>query len=706
MKQRRDKAIRSLWMVLAASVAIPALLLGYAAASSYRAAFELADERIDRALAISAEQAGRIFGSIGVTLDSVEQILRGKAETTIKDSEAELSERLKQFTRAFPDVASIWILDGDGDALVSSLFYPLPPAVNGSDRAYLKEELARDGSLHVGRVVRIAMTDRILFPVSKRRADSSGTFIGTTTISVLPKAFEDFYRTLGGNTTASYALLRNDGNVLARYPTPTRPGIVLDSDSGYRQLLARSPEGGRYTTVSAVDGLERRFAVRRLPGLPIYVSSSLETREIRNDWLGRVSEYLLIGVPAIVMLVVLIVLTIRRTSEFYAEAARREAAEESLRRTQRMDSIGQLTGGIAHDFNNLLTVILGNLQMALRQAPEGRLQAQLANARRGAERAADLTKRLLAFSRIQALDPKTVDLNRLVSNLSDLLGRTLGETISIETVRAAGLWQVEADPTELESAILNLAVNARDAMPEGGKLTLETANAFLDEHYCRTIEGLKPGQYAMLSVADDGTGMSKEVIGKVFDPFFTTKPPGAGTGLGLSQVYGFVRQSGGHVAVYSEIGHGTTVKVYLPRSSAGPASDVADGGSEPLVRGNGEHLLVVEDDDEVRSFVATTLRDLGYRVTDVRDAAAALACLDAGAPDLLLTDVVMPGMNGRLLADEALRRVPHLKVLYMTGYSRNAIVHHGRLDPGVSVIQKPFSQGALAQRVRRILAEG
>lgn len=706
MKHRRDVAIRWLWILLGACVAFPALLFGYAAVVSYRTAFDLADERIDRALGISAEHATRIFRSINVTLDSVEQIVRGKTDPTIKSAEAEFSERLKQFTKAFPDIASIWILDQKGDALVSSFVFPVPPAFNAPARNYLKEELAFGSEMYVGRVVLIALTNRILFPVSKRRVDSSGTFSGTTTISVIPEAFEDFYKTLGGRSSASHALLRQDGNLLARYPTPVRPGIVLDEATGYRQLIASSPEGGRYTTVSGVDGLERRFAVRKLEGLPIYVSSSLETRDIRQEWLQRVLEYAAIGVPAVLMLVGLTFLTMRRTNAFYVEAARREAVEASFRRSQRIEAVGQLTGGIAHDFNNLLTVILGNVQLARRRISDSRAEAQLLNAERGAQRAADLTKRLLAFSRSQALDPKVVDLNRLIASLSDLLGRTLGETISIETVQAGGLWRVEADPTELESAMLNLAVNARDAMPEGGKLTLETANTFLDESYCDHVEGLKPGQYATLSVTDTGTGMPKDVIDKAFDPFFTTKPPGAGTGLGLSQVYGFVKQTGGHIVVYSEVGEGTTVKIYLPRSLNEPGANVAEPTTESLPRGKGETILVVEDDPEVREYVASGLRDLGYRVKDVCNAEEALATLKADPRvNLLLTDVVMPGMNGRVLANEAATRIAGLRILFMTGYSRNAIVHQGRLDPGVAVIQKPFSQATLAQRVHRLLSE-
>jgi two-component system, NtrC family, sensor kinase len=706
MRQRRDAALRSLRLMLVASVALPLLLFCYASWVNYRAAFALADERIERALDIASEQALRVFQSISVTFDSVEQITRGRTDQTIKINEAELSERLKQFVSALPDIGSIWILDTKLDALVSSLFFPIPPAVNAPERAYLKAQLAPDADIHIGEVVRIELTGKLIFPVSKWRSDSSGTFAGLTEISLSPQAFERFYGALATRTSASFALIRADGAVLARYPLPAVTGFRLDASTGFRQMIAQSSDGGRYTSVSGIDQLERRFAVRKLAGFPLYVTSSLETRDILGGWLRYMADHLIFGIPATLFLVVLILLAMRRTSALYAEAERRETLEASLRQSQKMEAVGQLTGGVAHDFNNLLTIILGNLQMALRKMPEGRPRALLANAYQAADRAAELTKRLLAFSRSQPLDPRPIDANRLVAGMSGLLDRTLGETVAVETVRSAGLWLTEADAPQLEAAILNLAINARDAMAEGGKVTVETGNAFLDEFYCQTAEGVKPGQYVMISVTDTGSGMPQDVIDKAFDPFFTTKAAGAGTGLGLSQVYGFIKQSGGHVRIYSEIGEGTTVKLYLPRSFARdkplPSGKPVDDSPE----GKQETVLVVEDDPDVRAYVVETLSALNYSVREAANAEAALGILgDSGPVDLLLTDVVMPGMNGRNLAEAALQRRPGLKVLYMTGYSRNAIVHQGRLDAGVALMQKPFSQTVLAMRVRTMLEE-
>jgi CheY-like chemotaxis protein len=321
----------------------------------------------------------------------------------------------------------------------------------------------------------------------------------------------------------------------------------------------------------------------------------------------------------------------------------------------------------------------------------------------GARRAATLTKRLLAFARQQPLNPTVVDVDRLIGGLGEFLRRALGEDVSLEIVGSGGLWPVEADPAELEAAVLNLAVNARDAMGQGGKLTIETSNAYLDAAYCSQHAELEPGQYVQIAVTDTGSGMKKDVLDRAFEPFFTTKPSGQGTGLGLSQVYGFVKQSGGHVRIYSEPGEGTTVKMYLRRFAGTPVAAVEE---RPAAGGGrtGECVLVVEDDAAVRGYVVETLGGLGYDVLEASGGADALRLMEEYRHiGLLLTDVVMPGMNGRELAEQAKKRQPGLKVLFMTGYSRNAIVHQGRLDPGVALIQKPLTGDQLAEMVRKVL---
>jgi PAS domain S-box-containing protein len=400
-----------------------------------------------------------------------------------------------------------------------------------------------------------------------------------------------------------------------------------------------------------------------------------------------------------------------RTRELETEFAARQKAEEALRQAQKIEAVGQLTGGIAHDFNNLLTIVVGGLEAIgrhLPKLPESSAASQIWRARNmalhGAHRAVTLTSRLLAFSRQQPLAPQALDANKLVAGICELLRRTLGEAVALETVLAGGLWHTFADSNQLENAVLNLALNARDAMPNGGKLTIETANCYLDEAYVGEItEPVIRGQYVMVAVTDTGSGMDKATLEKAFEPFFTTKEVGKGTGLGLSQVYGFVRQSEGHVKIYSELGEGTTVKIYLPRHRGETDSVKTEDRPPDVARAIGkEAILVVEDDDALRAYTTESLRELGYRVLEAASGTAALEILSNDKDvDLLFTDVVMPGgINGRQLVNEATRRGVKLKVLFTTGYTRNAIVHHGRLDPGIHLISKPFSFQELASRIR------
>jgi signal transduction histidine kinase/ActR/RegA family two-component response regulator len=392
-------------------------------------------------------------------------------------------------------------------------------------------------------------------------------------------------------------------------------------------------------------------------------------------------------------------------AELMAEMGSRAAAESQVRQMQKMEAIGQLTGGIAHDFNNMLAVVIGNMNMIQRRLAKGDkdIGRFVEAALEGAGRAATLTGRLLAFSRQQPLSPEPIEPNRLVSGMSELLTRTLGETVEVETVLGAGLWRTKADPTQLESALVNLAVNGRDAMPEGGRLTIETANTYLDADYAAGA-GAEAGQYVMIAVTDTGCGMAREVIDKALDPFFTTKPVGKGTGLGLSQVYGFVKQSGGHLRIYSEPGQGTTVKIYLPRlvgeaAPAEPAKTVLGAPSDQRYK-----VLLVEDDERVRAFAEAALRELGYAVASAENAAEALQRFAAEPEvDLLLTDVVMPDINGRQLAEKIQQTRPDLPVLYMTGFTRNAVVHNGLLDPGVNLMSKPFTIDQLATKVRQAI---
>ena len=458
--------------------------------------------------------------------------------------------------------------------------------------------------------------------------------------------------------------------------------------------------GGNPKSMQAIDGV-----LRAMVDAENALLTARQKRAVED-------ETLTVSVAFAGTLLAVLILSLGALLVYYdfTERARQqqalEQARSALAQSQKMEALGQLTGGVAHDFNNLLTVIMGSIETLQRRLSAGDRDVSrfMDAARRATERAASLTRRLLAFARRQALDPKPLDPNKLVAGVVDLLQRSLGESIAVETVLGSGLWWVCADSNQLESSVLNLVLNARDAMPRGGKLTVETGNAYLDESYAAPLDEVKPGQYAMIAVSDNGIGMTKEIIAQAFDPFFTTKEPGHGTGLGLSQVYGFVKQSGGHVRIYSEPDEGTTVKLYLPRLLGTVPDAAAEQRSSPAGTIK-EKILLVEDDAEVRAFAAQALGELGYRVFEAADAHSALQVLEREAGiDLLFTDVGLPnGVNGRQLAAEALRRRPALKVLYTTGYARNAIIHHGRLDPGVELVGKPFTQSELAGKVRGVL---
>lgn len=398
-----------------------------------------------------------------------------------------------------------------------------------------------------------------------------------------------------------------------------------------------------------------------------------------------------------------------KNAELEKEIAARKATEAKLVQSQKMEAVGQLTGGLAHDFNNMLAVVLSALGLMRRRMAAGNGQDVtrfIDAAEDGARRAATLTSRLLAFARRQPLNPEPVDANRLVSGMSDLLRRTLGEQVSVETVLSGGLWQTTTDASQLENSLLNLAVNARDAMPDGGRITIETGNTHLDDAYAANNTEVTPGQYVLIAVTDNGPGMTPEVMAKAFEPFFTTKPVGKGTGLGLSQVYGFVKQSNGHIKIYSEPGQGTSIKIYLPRTRTEvTAAPVAEAEAPIHTAPEGVIILVVEDDEHVRNMTVAMLREIGYVVMHASRPSEALEKISSlPRIDLLFTDVVMPEMNGRHLADKAIAMRPDLKVVFATGYTQNAIVHNGILDPGTDLLVKPFTLEQVASKVAQALA--
>ncbi|MEA3025718.1 MAG: hypothetical protein QOF91_1003 [Alphaproteobacteria bacterium] len=702
-------ASRPLRVLLSGAIVLPVALYVVAAAISYREHFDDAHDRLRRNLAIVHEHAQKVFETFEFASRYLDETTGNTTDGQIRANEASYSDRLRAMTASLPQLRDLWIVGADGYPLVSGTVFPMP-RIDLSDRDYFKTH--RDHAVNgpfVTQVLEARAADTRFFAISRRR-EINGQFAGVTIVSIAPEYFSDFYAQLPPPGTAT--LLREDGAILVRYPANEQVPSRLPADSPFFKVTRTQPQSGVVMTASALDGLTRIFMYQRLARLPVYVTVGVEKNAVLRAWALGMASHLIFGIPAMLTLVSLGIIALGRSQRLQQEQSRRESTEQALRQAQKMEAVGRLSGGIAHDFNNMLTVILGNIDLASRRIGDDnpRIQRLLDSARQASERAATLVQRLLAFSRQHPQEIKAVDINRLVQSMSELLRRTIGETVTVETVLAGGLWKVAVDANQLENAILNLAVNARDAMPNGGRLTIETANAYLDDAYVAAhSDGFAPGQYVLLAVTDSGAGMSREVRERAFEPFFTTKPSGMGTGLGLSMVYGFIKQSNGHIKIYSEPGEGTSIKLYFPRiAEQRVLPDWTDERTParptPSARGS-ETILLVEDDEDVRKFAAEVLREQGYTVHAVSDGASALQLLDSeSVVSLLFTDVVLPGgMNGRQLADEARRRNPDLKVLYATGYTRNAIIHQGRLDPEVDLLTKPFTAELLSRKVRQVL---
>jgi signal transduction histidine kinase len=520
--------------------------------------------------------------------------------------------------------------------------------------------------------------------------------------------FIDYWQQLSLNYDARVTLFQtgDPATILVQFPE-------TKGRSANFGIAPGSSESGSFDALSD----ESRFgSYRKVAGAPLYAAVDISNRAIFAQWftwLGRSLPFPAAGVLGFGLLTYLALRQARREAEATAilsaanrklleEIQTRERAEEQVRQMQKMEAIGQLTGGIAHDFNNMLAVIVGNLGILRKRIERGETDVgrMVDAAEEGAQRAATLTKRLLAFARRQALIPQTIDIEKFVDGLSELLRRALSEAVEIETVLSPGLWPVRIDPGQLENAVLNLAINARDAMPDGGKLTITTTSTTFTES-----GRVAPGDYVEIAVTDTGRGMAPDVTAKAFEPFFTTKAAGSGTGLGLSQVYGFVRQSGGYVTIDSEIGRGTTVRMYFRRSLEAPAAPGEEPRPALLPSGRQDEIvLVVEDQETVLRMSVEALRHLGYTVLHADGADTAMRIFEANPHiALLFTDVVMPQTNGRQLAEEAKRLQPRLKVLFTTGFTPDVIVHDGLLDAGVHLLAKPFTMEQLAQRVRDVL---
>jgi len=705
-------------LLIAASLVLPLAIFAIASWISYRAHFAEAEDRLQRTVATLQEHAIKVFETFEISERYMEELFNDVGDADIRRNESDYSRRIRNFIKTLPQLRDLWVIDANGHPLVSGTVHPMPATLDLSDRDYFRAHKSGNVDTYISGVMNGRAANANFFAITRKRLTPSGRFDGVYLVSIAPEYFTRYYSSFPASDFNVAGMVRADGAILARYPLVQSGATRLPPVTPLMSALGAHPEAGLVTGTSYYDRAERMIAYRKLPNHDVYVYAALDTSAIKSAWMRDMSAHLIFGVPATLAMFGLAMMTListRRMSVAYGklheETVRRQTMELALRQAQKMEAVGRLTGGIAHDFNNLLTAIIGNVELALRRTEPGdeRVTRSLSAIRQASLRAAALVQRLLSFSRQHPQEIRTVDINRLVREMSELLHRTIGEAVTIETVLASGLWKAAIDPNQLENAMLNLAVNARDAMPDGGRLTVETSNAYLDETYVSRAGGeVKPGQYVMVAVSDTGIGMSPEVREKAFDPFFTTKPAGAGSGLGLSMVYGFVKQSDGHIQIYTEPGQGTSVKLYFPRLADEAAFPPwQTGEAPPMPRGDRHHecILLVEDDDDVSRFVVEALSDFGYRVEHARTAAEALELLKK-TPEiaLLFTDVVLPGgMNGRELATEASKLRPGLPVLYATGYTRNAIIHHGRLDANVELLIKPFTTEAMARKVRQVL---
>jgi len=711
--EHRD-AVGPLQALLVASIGVPLLLLAGTAWLSHREAERAAWERIERIVDTVREHATRVFQTHELVLDRIADRTRDMDWPAIRDS-AELHLFLRQIREGSPQIARVGLIEPD--RRVAAVDGGVPALIGRGGLANYRQVPRADANdeLLISDVAATESGGPPQFVVARRKPDKTRpSEDGLIFVAVRPEYFAHYYEGIVGDPNLNITLTRADGSILARFPEPPGP-TVLPPTAGLMRQIHAGHEGGRFESVSYIDGSPRLFAFRKLIGYPVYVSVGISRAAVEGTWMRALASHLVYGVPATLALIMTTLVALRRTRREHEalalarhEEERRKQAEAEIRQAQKMEAIGRLTGGVAHDFNNLLTAVVGNLELLERHVTSDTGRRLLAAAQRGVTRGEQLTHSLLAFSRRQTLRPEVVNANRLIKEFADLLRRVTGEAIEVQFLLSATLDPCLIDPGEFQSALLNLVVNAKDAMPHGGKITIQTENL---RHSASSpsigVRDLPPGDYVVVAVGDTGEGMPAEVIDRAFEPFFTTKEIGKGSGLGLSQVYGFVKQSGGYVQIESEPQVGTTVRLYLRRSTAiaSPIMGPSPATALPQSRG-GETILVVEDDSDVREVVALHLRNLGYRVLTASDGREALAALTADhSIDLMFTDLVMPnGVRGDELARRARDLRKGLRVVLTSGYPASAEpLVRGELAADVGFLAKPYKAEDLAHAIRSAL---
>lgn len=694
MQGAQRNSLRLLQWMMAASLALPIALFAIAATISYNSTRDTADREIERTLDVAHEHALKVFETIDRSLAELNEVVRGLPDDVIRSREPALHRRLKQLTDSLPQLKSVWIFDANGKSLVNSLASP-PPDQSFADRDYFYAHVDQSIGTFIGASLapRQPYQGARFFGVSRRRESDDGSFIGVIQASVLPEYFESYYARIGSDPGSFFAMGRSDGVVLAHFPRLDRD-FRLDPNAPVGRTIAAHPGHGLMTIAWPSDGIERRIGYRRVAEYPIYVSAGLETSAIRARWLATMSQHLVFGVPATALLFILLAFAFRRTQHLQLEAGKRREAEEALKHSQRLEALGQLTGGVAHDFNNLLTVIRASVDLLNRpQLSEERRQRYITAIAEAVARAAKLTSQLLAFARRQTLKPEVFDVGDRMQSLRDMLATLLGPAIEIVMQLPAEPCLANADAGQFETALINMATNARDAMRGKGRITFTVhAAATVPDTLAHLLGSqiLNNLGFVCIAVSDIGIGIPAAQLSRIFEPFFTTKQVGQGTGLGLSQVFGFARQSGGEVTVMSEVGQGSTFSLYLPRMPASLLPRSQAPTTAPAVAGSGMSVLVVEDNIELGNFAADGLTELGYSITLVDNAADALAELvaDPDRFDVVFSDVVMPGMTGLDLAQAIRDRCMGVPIVLTTGYSQ-ALSQDG--VAGVELVQKPYS---------------
>jgi two-component system NtrC family sensor kinase len=695
MVQAQRDSIRLLQSALLAAIALPLALFVFACWLDYKNVYEYAYRQIAKSTDVVNEHGLKVFEAVQRATAEINEIIRDMSDATIAEQQAGLHARLRRIAEGSNQIKSLWIFDAQGRASVNSLSYPADNT-NFADRDYFAAHVEKDIGTYVGRVLRPRPPygGAPFFGVSRRRTSQDGSFTGVIQASVLPEYFEGFYEKIAREPGEYASLVREDGNLLARFPALGRDAKLDEKGPLFRAMVTH-PEGGQVTLISAIDGNGRTVSYRKLPEFPVFVLAGRDTDAIRNQWFALIRSKLMFGVPVTAALIAIIALALRRTRRLYAEAAGRQAAEEALRKSQRLEALGQLTGGVAHDFNNLLMVIGGSAERVKRNIADPQTARSLSMIEAAVQRGVTLTKQLLSFSRRQSVSPRVVDVAECVREFREVLQQSLRGDIKLEFSLPEVPQPVRLDRNEFEIALLNLTLNARDAMPDGGtlKITVRALSPSREEGIrCELKDG-----FVSVVVSDTGTGIPTEIREHIFEPYFTTKGQDKGSGLGLSQVYGFAKQSGGDVTFETAERAGTTFDILLPRSDEPVEADARPSLQTPI---KPCRVLLVEDNVNVEVVARDYLQQCGCEIVSARSGEVAIDHLrsDCGI-ELILSDIVMPGMNGLELARIVREHHPHIPIILASGYSEMAAV---AVAEGFVLLNKPYTLDALRAAIAHV----